>query len=165
MAVRTPGLQPRSEYHAYWGVYPSRVGLPNGTGNILNTVQFVLEAGDTAYVTGSGMYVCGGAGTAGGGDAAWLRVDTATAAVDVEIDFGSLPAWEQEFVVVDALVSPSSRVVAWQSSAPATGRVGNDTAWDQLLLATTCAAGQFVLTAYAVPGPVVGKRKIVYQVV
>lgn len=168
MSRRTPGLQTRSNFQAYWGIYASAVLLPNGSANPQG-LPFVgvggqLETGDTAYVTGSGLYVCTATGTAGGGNASWRRMDVSSAPTEIEIDFGVLPAWSQEFVIVDALVSSSSRVIAWQSSAPATGRVGNDTAWDQLLLATAPGTGQFALTAYAMPGPVVGKRKIIYQV-
>lgn len=102
MAARTPGLQPRSAYHAYWGQYQYRdidasnsfagrtadVGadnLPNSTNNILNATEFAkLEAGDTAAtvdasspVTGTefGLWTCIRPGTFGVGNAVWVRMD------------------------------------------------------------------------------------------
>jgi len=76
MAIRTPGLQVRSQYHAYWGQYATTTALPNGSGAPLPAADFDLEAGDTAYVTGApaGLYECISAGTPGGGDAVWAGV-------------------------------------------------------------------------------------------
>lgn len=97
---------------------------------------------------------------------AWVRSggNTIGASVEIEIDFGIAPAWSMEFAVVDANVTPATQVNAWQDATVATGRVGNDTAWDQLVLSTIPGSGGFTLTALAVPGPVVGKRRVVYQV-
>lgn len=102
MAARTPGLQPRSAYHAYWGQYQYRAidasnsfagrtadigadNLPNSTNNVLNATEFAkLEAGDTAAtvdasspVTGTefGLWTCIRPGTLTGGDAVWVRMD------------------------------------------------------------------------------------------
>jgi hypothetical protein len=72
MATRTPGLQSRSQYHAYWGIYSDgSTGLPNQSGNPLSSPGELdkLEAGDTAYsgeVGNAGLYVC----TDPGGDSA-----------------------------------------------------------------------------------------------
>jgi hypothetical protein len=81
-----------------------------------------------------------------------------------EIDFGTEPQWSMEFAIDDPNIDSTMRVVVSQSSATATDRIGNDTAWDQLLLAGTTTAGQVLVTALAVPGPVVGKRVIQYQI-
>lgn len=82
----------------------------------------------------------------------------------VEIDFGSgIPQREASFLIVDALVTPATRIVAWESADTATGRVGVDQEWDQLILAARAAAGSFTLYVTAVPGPVLGRRVIFYQ--
>jgi hypothetical protein len=82
----------------------------------------------------------------------------------VEVDFGSEPVWDKTFTITDAGVTALSDVAVVPSGRIATGRVGNDAAWDNLLLAATPAAGSFELTALAVPGPVVGRRIVQYQI-
>ena len=82
----------------------------------------------------------------------------------VEIDFGTSPQWSAQFTITDALVTADSSIVVDASGATATGRVGDDWAWDSLAFSAKPAAGLFVLTAYANPGPVVGKRSIRYQI-
>jgi hypothetical protein len=72
MPTRTPKLQTRSQYNPHWGVYASEAALPNGSGAALLAADFTLEAGDVAYVTGSGLYVCASPGTVGGADAVWV---------------------------------------------------------------------------------------------
>lgn len=85
-------------------------------------------------------------------------------ATEVEVDFGSTPLFDKTFTITDAAVSGSSVVMAAPSGKVATGRTGNDWAWDGLILSALPGTGNFALTALAVPGPVVGKRKIAYQV-
>ena len=64
MSTRTPGLQPRSQFHSYWGIYVNGTTLlPNQSGNPLASPgEFgKLEEGDIAYSndTGNeGLYVC-----------------------------------------------------------------------------------------------------------
>jgi len=171
MTTRTPGAstsypvgQARQQYHRNWGNYTSVADLPNDTANALALPYFTLEVGDSAWVTGDGFYVCTYAGTAGGADAVWVRLSTGGPVTAAEIDFGALPTWDAEFVIVDALVGATSVIGIWQSGATATGRVGNDAEWDQILLAASPGVGQFTVTAIPSPGPVVGKRKILYQV-
>jgi hypothetical protein len=84
--------------------------------------------------------------------------------VEIEVDFGPAPQWSKTFTVTDANVSTTSRVAVVQSGNVATGRVGNDAEWDALICAATPASGSFTLTALAVPGPVVGRRKVQYQI-
>jgi hypothetical protein len=67
--------------------------------------------------------------------------------------------------VTDANCTSSAlHVAVVQSSNVATGRTAGDLEWDQLLLSALPAAGSFTVTAMAFPGPVVGKRKIQYQI-
>lgn len=84
---------------------------------------------------------------------------------EVEIDFGSSkPQWSKTFTITDADCTTAALVQVVQSGNVATNRVGNDAEWDQLMLAATPGTGSFVLTALAVPGPVVGRRKVAYQI-
>lgn len=90
-----------------------------------------------------------------GGSAAWT---------EYEIDFGTAGVYDATFTVVDAAVSATTEVAVVQSGAAATGRGAGDALWDSIAYAAVPAAGQFTLYALATPGPVAGKRKILYQV-
>lgn len=97
MAVRTPGLQARSQYHAYWGVYTAHTDLPNASGNAIDDPEFSrLENGDVAYVDDDDTrYVCIDPGTANGGDAVWrafaVGTDTIRDAHDIVVGFTESP--------------------------------------------------------------------------
>ncbi len=91
----------------------------------------------------------------GGGSAAWT---------EYEVDFGSTPTYDATFTVTDAAVSGITEVAVVQSGATATGRAAGDALFDSITYAAVPAAGSFTLYALASPGPVVGKRKILYQV-
>lgn len=78
MATRAPGAsalfpsgQVRQGYQPHWGEYASLATLPNAAGNVLSAARFTLQAGDLAYVSGLGLYVCSSPGTAGGANAVW----------------------------------------------------------------------------------------------
>jgi hypothetical protein len=86
-----------------------------------------------------------------------------TTTTEVEIDFGTTPQWSKTFTITDAGVSPSSKILLFPSGNVATGRVGNDAEWDNLILAGLAGTGNFEVTAIASPGPIVGKRKVYYQ--
>lgn len=83
---------------------------------------------------------------------------------ETEIDFGSTPTWSKTFAISDGSVSGASKIVPVPSGNVATDRVGNDLEWDNLLLGAIAGSGSFTLTALAIPGPIVGKRKVYYQV-
>lgn len=83
---------------------------------------------------------------------------------EVEIDFGTTPVFSKTFTITDAAVSGASMIVVNPSGNVATDRVGNDLEWDNLLLGGLAGTGDFLLTALALPGPIVGKRKVYYQV-
>ena len=82
----------------------------------------------------------------------------------VEVDFGATPAWQANFTIVDAAVTAPSKVSVISSGVVASGRVGNDAEWDNFLFAALPAAGSFLLSAIAFPGPVVGRRTVQYQI-
>ncbi len=85
-------------------------------------------------------------------------------AFETEIDFGALPCWSKQFVITDARVLSTSLVTVLQSNNVATGRIGDDAEWDQLMLSARAQAGQFTVTCCPHPGPIVGKRKILYGI-
>lgn len=90
-----------------------------------------------------------------GGSAAWT---------EYEIDFGTTGVYDATFTVVDAAVGVTTEVAVVQSGATATSRAAGDALWDAITYAAVPAAGSFTLYALAHPGPVVGRRKILYQV-
>jgi hypothetical protein len=90
MAFRTPLLQPRSQYHSYWGQYAYAVGagvwangsnlLPGAPGNPLSATEFAkIEVGDIASTTDAllianrGLFVCVATPTAA--TVEWRRLD------------------------------------------------------------------------------------------
>lgn len=100
MASRTPFIQNRSAHSSHWGLYDTFAELPNGTSGIIGvTNPFTLQAGDTAAVASAitdvfsgGLYYCLNPGTAGGGNALWVRYSdrslsvTANAAVSADVN-------------------------------------------------------------------------------
>jgi hypothetical protein len=83
---------------------------------------------------------------------------------EAEIDFGTTGVYDATFTIVDASVSLTSEVAVVQSGVAATSRGAGDALWDAITYAAVPAAGSFTLYALAHPGPVVGMRKILYQV-
>jgi hypothetical protein len=74
MSLWTPGLQDRSRIPRDWGNYPDALSLPNASGAPLSAPKFALEEGDTAFVTGVGLFQCFATGAPGDGLAVWLQV-------------------------------------------------------------------------------------------
>lgn len=110
-------------------------------------------AGVSAAVSGStGTVTIAGGG--GGG----------ASATEVEVDFGATPAWDALFTVTDAAVSGTSKIMIAESGKVATGRVLGDSQWDSISCAANPGAGSFSVYALAHPGPVVGKRTLIYTV-
>lgn len=74
MSRANPNAQQRNQYGRDWGNYSSPSVLPNCSGWVGSSTNF-LEAGDTAYVTttSAGRYHCTSAGTPGLLDAVWTR--------------------------------------------------------------------------------------------
>jgi len=94
-------------------------------------------------------------GGGGGGSATWT---------EIEVDFGSSPVYDATFTVTDAAVSSTTEVAVIQSGNAATDRGSGDALWDSISYAAQQGSGSFTLYALATPGPVVGKRKILYQI-
>ncbi len=104
------------------------------------------DAANTLTVAASG---------GGGGGGTWT---------EAEVDFGTTPKYEASFTVVDGTVSGASKIIVLPCGKAATGRTADDWQWDGITLAATPGTGSFTLYAVALPGPVVGPRKIQYQV-
>lgn len=83
---------------------------------------------------------------------------------EVEIDFGSLPVYDKTLTVTDAAVTGTSKVVVVPSGNAPTGLTADEWLWDTITFAALAGTGQFTLYATPNPGPVMGKRKIFYQV-
>lgn len=177
MSTVTPAIQPRNGHPRNWGNYPSAAVLPNAAGWPAGplpggvsptTAATPLELGDEAVVVGVGPYWCFSAGSPGLLDAVWVPVGSSSSISVAQLPFTTLPTdkpvWSKTFSVVDARVTPASVIVVSQSGNTATGRVGNDLEWDQILLGAVAGTGTFEVTAYAVPGPIVGNRVIIYQI-
>ena len=85
--------------------------------------------------------------------------------VEVEINFDPKWSYDANFIITDAECTTSSQVLVWPSGNTATGRVGDDSEWDAIILAARPQSGQFYLSALAQPGPIAGNRKIYYQII
>lgn len=124
MSARTPGLQPRSQYHSYWGKYnwaaggsdPGAANLPNDTaagGSFIEPFYSQLEVGDTAStddasVVNRGLWVCVYKGTVGGNDAQWRRLDNGVGATQTIRDAHVMVvAQEGTLAPLGALVDPN----------------------------------------------------------
>jgi len=84
---------------------------------------------------------------------------------EVELDFGTTPAWDATFTVTDATVINSTyKVMISESGKAATGRVAGDSQWDSVAVTALPGAGNFIAYCTIQPGPIVGKRKFLYQV-
>lgn len=77
MATRQPFGQTRNQNGRDWGNYASLTACPNGS-TWAGADTDSLEAGDTAYVTGTGRVHCTSAGTPGALDAVWVATGGAT---------------------------------------------------------------------------------------
>lgn len=81
---------------------------------------------------------------------------------ETEIDFGTLPVSDATFTITDAAITGSSKIMVTPSGSVATGRVGDDWAWDQITFAAIAGNGSFTLYANSGLTSVLGKRKIFY---
>lgn len=77
-----------------------------------------------------------------------------------EVDFGSTPVWNGEFVVTAAGVVASDLILVSPSGNAPTGLTADEMAWDVIQYAAYAGTGNFTLRASVAPGPVSGKRKV-----
>lgn len=91
-------------------------------------------------------------------------LSTAVKLKEAEIDFGSLGVFSGTFTITDSDVTGTSRIMAVQSGAAATGRQADENEMDPLNLRALPGTGQFTLYANGMDGPVAGKYKVNYRV-
>lgn len=106
-----------------------------------------------------------------GGTATFLRADGAfaspTAAASIsqtEIDFGATPVAEASFLITDAAVSPSSRIIGNVAYVAPTGKDLDEIEMDGLDLKFAPGSGQFTLYARGLDGYIADRFVINYQV-
>lgn len=84
---------------------------------------------------------------------------------EIEIDFGTTPKFSEIFDISDAAATTSSKIIAAPSAAAATGKTQDEIEFDTVVVAATCLTnGTIRVVCHALPGPVVGKFKINYQI-
>jgi len=83
---------------------------------------------------------------------------------ETEIDFGSTPVFDAQFTIVDVTVGATDKIIVVSSGNAPTGLAVGEGQFDNIGYTAKAASGSFTLWAIAVPGPVMGKRKIFYQI-
>lgn len=83
---------------------------------------------------------------------------------EVEVDFGSDPAYEASFTITDAGITAASKVQVLPCGKAATGRTADDWQWDGATFAANPGSGSATCYAVFTPGPIVGRRKVQYSV-
>lgn len=97
--------------------------------------------GDTAkFLNADGAYST----PAGGGGSADIT--------QVEIDFGPMAVRSKTFTVTDALVTPSTQIIASQAGDAPTGKTADDNEMDSILFRAVPGSGQFTLYATVIEG-------------
>lgn len=124
------------------------------------SLEYTRESGKWIVYSADGPAIGEtGANGADGTDGA----DGALTVAEAEIDFGSVPVREKHFTITDAGISSTSKIIAVQSGKAATDRDADENEMDALILNCKPETGQFILNAFAIPGPVTGKYKVNYQ--
>ena len=116
MATKQPFGQARNQNGRDWGNYASLTACPNGS-TWAGADSFGLEAGDTAYVTGTGRVHCTSAGTPGALDAVWV----ATGAGGITQLTGDVTAGPGSGSQAASVVRLQGRTV--DSAAPSSGNI------------------------------------------
>lgn len=82
----------------------------------------------------------------------------------IEIDFGISITRKKSFIISNALVSASSKIMAFQDGTAATGRQADENEMDSLHCVCIPGSTQFTLIVHGLEGPISGKYKISYMV-
>jgi len=136
-------------------------GAPTGASYLTLSLDATLTA-ERVLTAGTGISFVD---TGANGTLTIASTVTAAAWTEIEVDFGSTPKCDAQFTVVDAALTAVKKVAVLACGKAATGRATGDDQWDAITYSALPAAGSMTVYAYANPGPVVGKRKIQYQVV
>lgn len=86
------------------------------------------------------------------------------AITQVEVDFGSAPASEKNFLITDAAVDPSSKIIATGAYAAPTGKDADEMEMDPLSIICLAGSGEFTMNVRALKGRVIGAFVVNYLV-
>jgi hypothetical protein len=81
----------------------------------------------------------------------------------IEIDFGTTPTRSKTFVITNAGITTTSKILLTQAGTAATGRQADENEMDPIIFAGIPSTGQFTLIASSLNGPVVGKYRVNYM--
>lgn len=84
-------------------------------------------------------------------------------ATSIEIDVGQIPIYTSTINIIDSSIISTSKILVWQDGLAST-MYSDDPSMDNILCTTVAKSGSFDLFISAVPGPIVGKRKINYVI-
>jgi hypothetical protein len=98
------------------------------------------------------------------GDGTWAAVTAVASISQTEIDFGTTPVAEASFLITDAAVTPSSRLLGVVAYVAPTGKDLDELDMDGIDLKFAPGSGQFTLYARGLDGYVADKFIIYYQV-
>jgi len=157
------------------GTYNAQTSVPttglHAKGDIVrNSNPSELGAAPNTYVIYG--WIC----TAGGEPGTWEAMNIPTAVfgggggggswTEVEIDFGADPVYDAAFTITDAAITSSAvQMVLVPCGKAAAGRTADDWQWDGGTFVANPGTGSATCYATFTPGPIVGKRKLQYQVV
>ena len=147
------------------GIYVSQVASSSGGSGAPADAQYVTLA-TNATLTNERVLTAGTNISIVDNGAGSTVVISASAATwtETEVDFGTAPTFNKSFTVTDAAVSAASKVAIVPSGKAPTGLTADEWEWDIIQCAADPAAGSFTVRCLAIPGPVMGKRKLQYQV-
>ena len=157
---------------ATWGAIGGTLSDQTDLQSALNAKASTSHAGTHSVAGSDPLNVTTLAGYTGD-TSKFLRADGTFAAVpdtdptlgETEVDFGTKPVYESSFTLVNAAITTSSKITMVESGNIATNRVAaGDALFDSVVFAALPAAGSATIYARAVPGPVVGARKLFYQI-
>ena len=85
-----------------------------------------------------------------------------TSVTEIEVDFGVIPTSYKTFVITDAGISPTSKLIISQSGAASSDHTADDVEMDPIIFSGTPGTGSFILAGTSLDGPVVGTYKVNY---
>lgn len=97
-------------------------------------------------------------------DGTWAAPTASVAIQQTEIDFGMVPVAEASFIVTDAAVSPSSRIIGSIAYVAPTGKDLDEMEMDALDLKFAPGSGQLTIWARGLDGYIADKFKVNYLV-
>jgi hypothetical protein len=124
-----------------------------------------LESGYSGYSGAGGSGYSGYSGAGGSGYSGYSGAGGGSAKT-ATIDFGSTPVYSANFSITDADVFTTSKISVTANGSTASSALGGDELeCDGLLITGYCAVnGTLLLSVVTYPGPIKGKRGIMYTI-